>query len=39
MENKNRVVNMKMVQQAGYDIEIESKKLQEFYLSKVKDGE
>lgn len=31
-QNKNRLVDLAVVQKAGYDIEIESKKLQDFYL-------
>lgn len=34
-EDKNRTVDLNIVQEAGYDINIESKKLQEFYLSRA----
>lgn len=33
---KDRSIDIQVVQDAGYDINIESKKLQEFYLSKVR---
>src|SRR5699024_5915786 len=33
---KNRSIDIEVVMRAGYDISIESKKLQEFYLSRVK---
>lgn len=36
VEKKNRSIDIEVVRRAGYDISIESKKLQEFYLSRVK---
>lgn len=35
--NRDRSVDMETVRKAGYDIEIESKKLQDFYLKKVEE--
>lgn len=38
LKSKGRAVDLNIVQRAGYDINIESKKLREFYLSKVRLG-
>ena len=35
--NRDRSVDLETVRKAGYDIEIESKKLQDFYLKKVEE--
>ena len=36
--NADRTIDIQRVRDAGYDIKIEAKKLQDFYLSKIRKG-
>lgn len=36
--NADRTIDIQRVRDAGYDIKIEAKKLQDFYLSKIEKG-